>query len=402
MTEPTKSQNNDSLFEDSGNQTESNNSSSNDSLFNGEPQHVVDEEYRRHKQREMNAALGALVGATAEGTEYLGHKAYNWAIPKIKEFFEKKGAGSGEPALHAPTEQAGGQGINLQRVTGPGQQIDNYTLSLMKHTPESQTISIPESKDILSPKEAQDVLDKNVQKIRGVQKVEPSAKVVSPETGLMAKTVPWQNPVTNQTEYAPAFQEVDPVTGKKRTVADPKWISSRMKVIGDQIAQAKLEANKSPFFEAVKDLGKGTGNFLYNIGRGALHGANAAVQGQSAIDKRNISVPETVAHSVSTLGSVADLIRPVLSEALDKGVGRFAGPVAVGGMGIADALEQMRKGEYNKLPITTVATPMLANPLTMPAGAAFLYLRDHPEQKEAYLKAMQGKSAYAHRGFGLD
>lgn len=373
-----------------------------DTLFDGEPQEDTDAAYEREKKKERAAAIGALGGAAIEGTEYLGHKAWDWAVPKIQQVLNRgatqqtmpvetaPSAISGEgvtrsaavPNANNPYSLIGADGKPLSRATGPGQQIDNYTLSLMKHTPESQTITQQEAKGILSAEEAQEKLAENVKKTRQAQSVEPSARVVSAQTGLMSTTVPWVNPLTGETERAPALKEVDPVTGKTRTIPDPSWIKAREKVV----AAAIKEANKSKVWEGVKDFGRGAKNLVYDMGRGALHGANAILQGQEAIDKRNVSIPETAAHATSALGSVADLVRPLLSQASDAAVGRVAGPLAVGGMGVADLLEEFRKGEYYKMPQTAIAAPMLLSLSTMPAGAVVMYLRDHPEVGEELIK----------------
>jgi hypothetical protein len=441
MTEHKKSNenfddSNDSLFESRSSSAPSNDDfHENDLLFGGGSESTVDQSEldRRAKQADarINAMYhGALLGGTAEGVGYLGNKAVNYAIdklgPRLKEYFQpntnpQPNVG-GEPSLNpnvsgtglsprlssqttevSPYNLVSSQGTPIERVTGPGQQINNYAYTLMKHTPEAQTITRNEAKNILSPAEAQARLEKNVKLIRKVQESNPQAKVIHEETGLMSsKTIPWTSPYDGKTYDVPIEKIKDPVTGKTRTVPDQKWIDAHQKVVTAP-KPVEVSPQEAEFRQGIGNLGSGVRNFLSHILRGAGHGANIGYQmqeGKEAVRQNNI--PEAVARTGSATGSIFDLARPLMPEAWNYGVGKYISPLAYIGNAIADLAKETKEGEYQKIPSTVLGTGMLASPLSAPAGAAFLYLRDNPEAQKRFIEGMSGQTPFAHRGFGLD
>ena len=146
--------------------------------------------------------------------------------------------------------------------------------------------------------------------------------------------------MTGEMMNMPSVTVKDPVTGKTRTMPDPKAIEAYQKVQ----AQARASAPKpaDPFFDAVKNAGRSAGHWLSDIGHGTAHGVNAALQTQAAMDEAGSNIPKAIANGVSALGSAADIASPIMSDVWRHGVRRYISPLSFIGSGVADVI-----GGYN-------------------------------------------------------
>jgi hypothetical protein len=305
---------------------------------------------------------------------------------------------------------SGNANTTLEKSEGPGRAINNYTLSLMKSTPDSQTISEPEAQDILSPEEAQAKLKENVKNIRNAQRVYPSAGVVSSDTGLMGNTTIWQDPLTEEIHRVPVISTKDASTGKVHTVADPAAIDALIKNRNARLNAPTQTATSEPSFgSAVRDFAGGAGRVAGDVGYGLLHGVNALTQAQEAVDTSDKSPVESGLHGISALGSAADIASNLMPEIWRHGVRKYISPLSVAGAGAADIAQgysaatepkqptesqaDYKKRVYTgqmKIPSTIAKTAIgLINPI---AGMASFspplsvdYAKTHPKQVQKWV-----------------
>ncbi len=232
---------------------------------------------------------------------------------------------------------AGSPNDGGEKSEGPGKAINNYTLSLMKATPDAQTISQQEAQDLLSPEESQAKLKENVKNIRSAQRVYPSAAVVSSDTGLMGNTTTWQDPVTEEIHRVPVISAKDASTGKVHTFADPAAIDALIHNRDMRLnAPVQTSTVEPSFGSAVRDFAGSAGKMAGDVGYGLMHGVNAITQGREALQTHDTSPIESALHGVSAAGSAADIASNFMKDVWRNGVRKNISPLSVVGAGAAD------------------------------------------------------------------
>ena len=377
--------------------------SAHDDFFGTEKPKEVTADKLAEPRGSMHEALGGmLVGGSLSGVSH-GVGALLDRYAPARAVVPEGGGGSPveTPPLNAENAKintSAPTGYSPEKAVGPGQAIDNYTQSLQKLTPTAQTITAQEAANILSPAEAQAKLAENVPKIRAVQKVAPSARIVSPTTGLIANTVPWTNPATGETHNVPALTVKNPKTGRTSIVADPVYVKSIEAVAAQKEAERasaietqKIENNKAASSSkeaadlAAKEayqksiLGRTLG-FAGNTLRGGLSGMGALYGYETARDAlKNNQYAQSGLHALSGLASGADLAASIPAIA-KTGMRTVAAPLAIAADTGANLVKHYQAGEYDKMPADVgvgalAAIPYVGVPLSLSAS----YLRDHPE-----------------------
>jgi hypothetical protein len=142
---------------------------------------------------------------------------------------------------------------------------------------------------------------------------------------------------------------------------------------------------------------KKTGNFLTrgvgDVSYGALHGLNAVQQAQDILDSKDMA--SKVLHGASATGSALDVLSNVLPEQARYGVRQLSGPLALGGLTLADIYDALSKGEYGQAVGATALAPTFLNPVTAPIGMYGTYLRKNPEEAKKASEALKNPEKWS-------